>query len=264
VSALVFAFLAMPLVGQGNDDEEREPKPRSDPAAAQLAQVAGWTVEWSPYLWATGLDGDVGIHGRVTTVSLSFADLIENKDGALFLPVEMRKGRWSVLMELMLLQVSGQAAAPVPLVEQVKVSAEQTLIELSLRYRMVEQERVSADVIAGARTWHLSDQLDLATAGQLNVSIQAGELWLDPIVGGRGVFEPADRWSVILRGDIGGFGVGSDLTWQALGNVGYALGDKVTLRAGYRHLAVDFEDDEAGFTFDVENSGPIIGVSVRP
>ena len=35
--------------------------------------------------------------------------------------------------------------------------------------------------------------------------------WLDPLVGVRFNHEFNDRWSVVLRGDVGGFGVSSEL-----------------------------------------------------
>jgi len=63
------------------------------------------------------------------------------------------------------------------------------------------------------------------------------------------------------EGDVGGFGVGSDLDWQVLGALQYQVDDSLTLEAGYRYLAVDYDDD--GFLFDVALQGPIIGGSIR-
>ncbi len=41
--------------------------------------------------------------------------------------------------------------------------------------------------------------------------------WIDPLIGGRYLWRFADGWNIIARGDIGGFGVGSDFSWHALG-----------------------------------------------
>ena len=62
-------------------------------------------------------------------------------------------------------------------------------------------------------------------------------------------------------GDIGGFGVGSDLTWQAIGTLDYAVNDRLELRAGYRALSVDYEDGK--FLYDVLMQGPILGATYR-
>ena len=59
---------------------------------------------------------------------------------------------------------------------------------------------------------------------------------------------------------IGGFGAGSELTWDALGVIGYQFNDSISAVAGYRHLDVDYHDD--GFVFDVELSGPVIGMTI--
>ena len=34
--------------------------------------------------------------------------------------------------------------------------------------------------------------------------------WVDPIVGLRATFHPLDKWTIRVRGDVGGFGLASD------------------------------------------------------
>jgi len=53
----------------------------------------------------------------------------------------------------------------------------------------------------------------------------------------------------------------SDLTWQVVGTLDYHPWSWLVLRAGYRHLGVDY--DHRGFVFDADISGPIIGASFR-
>jgi hypothetical protein len=48
---------------------------------------------------------------------------------------------------------------------------------------------------------------------------------------------------------IGGFGAGSDVTWDLLGSVGYQWNERFAIVAGYRALGVDYDDD--GFVYDV-------------
>ena len=64
-----------------------------------------------------------------------------------------------------------------------------------------------------------------------------------------------------LRGDIGGFGVGSQLTWDVTASVGYRMSDTATLLFGYRHLDVDYQDGR--FKIDGQFSGPYLGLSFR-
>ena len=66
-----------------------------------------------------------------------------------------------------------------------------------------------------------------------------------------------------LRGlaDVGGFGVGSDLTVQLLGGIGYQLTDHVAIELAYRYLKEDY-DGGPSFSFDAEMHGPLLGISV--
>jgi hypothetical protein len=46
-----------------------------------------------------------------------------------------------------------------------------------------------------------------------------------------------------------------------MGALGYRFSDRIVARAGYRHLEDDYDD--GGFVYDVELSGPILGVTFR-
>jgi hypothetical protein len=216
-----------------------------------------------PYLWAAGLKGTLGIRGQASEVDLSFSDVLDKLDGGLFLPVEIRKGRWGVMIELMLMRLSDQAGTPGPLFEKVNVTANQTTVELSIRYRILERQTMGVDLAAGGRLWHLNDQLSFTRASGPDVLVEAGQRWIDPSIGVRAIADLSSHWSILARADVGGFGVGSDFSWHALGGIGYIL-DPVTIWAGYRHLDVDYVNEKDGFTFDIANSGLIMGVAIRP
>ena len=70
-----------------------------------------------------------------------------------------------------------------------------------------------------------------------------------------------------LRDELAGITmVVAQLSWrgwlmQIGSTVGYQIKDWMWVRAGYRHLHVDYEDD--GFVFDVDMSGPILGIGFR-
>ena len=77
----------------------------------------------------------------------------------------------------------------------------------------------------------------------------------------------SDDWFVMLRGDIGGFGAGSNFSWTAAGGVGYNVSDLFSIVAQYKALGVDFENDEAGtpdfLLFDAIVHGPLVGFVFR-
>jgi hypothetical protein len=74
-----------------------------------------------------------------------------------------------------------------------------------------------------------------------------------------------EKWSFLGRADIGGFGVGSDFSWNALAGFGYKTSETQTAYIGYRALSVDREDGTGDdlFKWDVLYYGPEIGYEFR-
>lgn len=234
----------------------------TNPPAA-VRQDEGWEVFLTPYFWASGLEGEVGSRGRSTEVDLGFGDIVKDLDGALMLPIELRKGRWGLLSELILIKLSNQSGTPGPLFGSVELGADETLVQLLPLYRIVPQGPVALDVLAGGRLWHMSAELEFTPGVLPGIVIDATERWIDPIIGVRTSADVGRWWRVHGYADIGGFGVGSDLTWQLLGTIGYQVGKGTVLRLGYRHLDVDFANEENGFIFDTGTGGWILGATIR-
>lgn len=53
-----------------------------------VRQADGWEVFLTLYLWASGLEGEVGSRGRSAEADLGFSDIVQDLDGALMLPIE--------------------------------------------------------------------------------------------------------------------------------------------------------------------------------
>jgi len=127
---------------------------------------------------------------------------------------------------------------------------------LALEYRLIEQPKFTLDVFGGARVLHAGMGLDVA-AGAVLPALGGGQdkTWLDPIVGAKFHYKLAERWGFHGYGDIGGFGFGSDLTYQLTGTVSYSFNEHVMLQAGYCLFDVEFED--GSFEFDATLHGPM-------
>jgi hypothetical protein len=79
-----------------------------------------------------------------------------------------------------------------------------------------------------------------------------------------------DRWNLFAEADVGGFDVGSKVSVNAQAYLGYRmemLGKPTILRAGYRLLYQDYENDDFTgankFRWDVSQHGPVVGFSMR-
>lgn len=84
----------------------------------------------------------------------------------------------------------------------------------------------------------------------------ANKDWADPIIGLRSQWNINDKWYLAGKGDIGGFGVSSDLTWELQGTVGYHFTPCFSTEIGYRYFDTDYND--GGFTYDVAQAGLLL------
>ena len=68
-----------------------------------------------------------------------------------------------------------------------------------------------------------------------------------------------------MRGDVGGFGVGSDFAWQAFPYLGWQFAQWGSLQAGYRWVDMDYETGSGAnrFKYDMLYRGPQVGITVR-
>lgn len=151
----------------------------------------------------------------------------------------------------------------------------EVIAELGGGYRFLDHaygagnaKRISMDVIGGLRYWRLESSInadielalgDLSRSGSL--SLEASKDWVDPFVGLRTQIDITEALFLFLRGDIGGFGLGSgvssEFTWKAQAGLSYNITPRFSTYAAYQILDVDYED--GGFGFDMELSGPMLG-----
>ena len=104
---------------------------------------------------------------------------------------------------------------------------------------------------------------DVKVSGPLAMRKASGSAsWVDPLVGMIYTHKFNDTWSMNLRGDIGGFGVGSDFAWQGLASVRWQATPTVGVVGAYRYIDMDYEDGNGNkrFLYDMAISGPALGV----
>lgn len=220
----------------------------------------------APYLLAANISGNVGL-GRASgvPVDIDTGDLLDHLEAGGMLHAEMWVKDWGVLGEVVFMTLGEEATATGPLGATeltADIEVTEAMYELALAHRFT-RGRLDLDVIAGIRVWDLSVDADLSGALVEN-GITGDETWVDPLIGVRGDYHLTDTWSLIVRGDIGGFGVGSDFAWNAAAYLGWAPARWCTLLAGYRAVGVDYDNDEDGqgaFAYDTITNGAVLGAA---
>jgi opacity protein-like surface antigen len=240
--------------------------------AQTVPPASNWQYEFTPYLWAAGMKGDVqgGSLPKITT-DVSFSDISKVLDFGLMGAFEARKGQWGLLFDAIYMDLSVGGAAsrtgPGPIgasaTANANVGMKQTVLAAAVAYRIVES-RSPVDMIGGLRYVKLDVDADIhgsffAQAGSV-VRSGSGD-WVDPYVGARVRYALNDRWSLTGYGDIGGFGLGSDITWQVSAGATYDFSKSVSGVFGYRIFYADY--DKSGFLYDMKSEGLYAGASIR-
>jgi len=227
--------------------------------APALAQE--WRFELTPYLWAAGLKGDVQAkRGGQVDVDASFSDVFENLDFGLMGSFEARCGRWMLLLDGLYIDVSDSQSSPRRGWGNVEVDITHQMYTIAAGYRVLEVP-ASIDLIGGARYTELDAELKL-TPGLFPGRRADREVnWWDPFVGARLQYKFTKSLSVVAYGDVGGFDVGSNFSWQGILGVNYQFTDNLVGKVGYRYLYTDYDKDD--FTYDMALGGFFLGLGIQ-
>lgn len=237
------------------------------PAPIPPAQ-ADWALQVTPYLWASGIRGDLSPFrtGPTIGVSKSFGDVLDNLNFGGFLHIWHRNGRFIISADAMLVDTSEKHAIErVPVFGPVhglsaRGDTRQVSASLQAGYRIVDTAPFTLDLLAGARLWSISNKITV-NYGPYAISHRESFDWVDPVIGLRTFYGLTDRLSLQAQGDIGGFGVASRLTWQVLATANYTLSDNLSVSAGYKILKTDYRS--GGHIFDATLQGPVMGLTYR-
>lgn len=198
-----------------------------------------WSLQVTSYLWASGIRGDVSPFraGPTIGVSKSFGDVLENLNFGAFFHAWHRNGRFIASADVMLVDTSeDHAIERVPIFGPVrglsaKVDTREVNLSLQAGYRVVDTAPFTLDLLAGARLWNVSNKVRVGY-GPYAISHSESFGWVDPVIGLRAFYGLTERLSIQAQGDIGGFGVGSLLSWQVLATANYVLNDRLSISAG--------------------------------
>lgn len=226
--------------------------------------AAGWNFVIAPYFVGANINGTSQI-GRLPATDLDVGTdtILKNLHFGGMIRLEAQyQQRFGALIDIAYMKLG--AATDTPLTGgRVRIGVRQMIAEGMLSYRFFQNDRTWLEAIAGTRYWNVT--LDVNANGTIagNFSRDWGDDWWDPVIGARVFHQVNQRWSTNLRGDIGGFGVGSDFSWNLQGGIGYHFNDIWSAHAQYKALGVNFKNGKSGvesFSYDTITHGPLIGI----
>lgn len=144
----------------------------------------------------------------------------------------------------------------------VELDVEQAIFDLAVSYRVFGDSRglqapenltnqdfprFFAEPIAGVRIGHLAQDLDIDPGPEIGFD----DTYAEPLLGARLGLQVSPSITLGLRGDVSGFGIGSDVTWNLLAGLDWRFSRNVSLRAAYRIYELVYDTEEDGREFDV-------------
>jgi hypothetical protein len=271
--------------------------PSGDAGSGSPARPASdWTYSFTTYAWTPWLSGDLTIKGRSFDVDVTAGQVLEALDWsgipAWFSYAEARKGRLTLFNDIAYAKLSGSndfaksgPAGAVTLTGNIAAEYEQAIVEVGAAYEIWSGDHPGLgpsafDILAGGRYWHQDATVSANVSTDLGLpgidfdgnrffARSGSKDWVDPFIGARLRQHLAPGQNLTVRGDVGGFDVGSDFTWQVIATYDFQLcvTDRYAIDGylGYRALSVDYSDGSGPnrYEFDAVQQGPVLGARVR-
>jgi hypothetical protein len=217
--------------------------PESDPAEG------GWHTQVMPYLWVPSVYGEGSDPDEPEDAEdVDGASVLDYLDGVFMISAE-----------------TGPAEGPLRVgIDSAWVAFEDARTASTLGFDAAIGElrvlgRIPAAVVLDAYVGGRYVDTELRVSAG-NVSPSTGADWWDPFVGLRIASPPGEELRGWVSADIGGFGLGSDLSFELQAEGAWAFHDNLALTLGWRLLDVDY--DQEGFRLDVQLRGFYLGLEV--
>jgi hypothetical protein len=241
------------------------------------------------------LSGDFGVKGVVTDQDVKFTDILKRLDMIAVGSLYARYHRWEIFADGQYLRLHDTAVLPGLLFDTARVSLKSAFAEAFVGYRLINCEKASLSIVAGARYNYMSGDVHIARDSDprfpilrdllgipLSLRVFGEKDWVDPVVGMAGKVRLAKAISLWAKGDVGGFdansdsvfklgsvggrpaivrGTGNDWSYQVQGGLGFQVTRWMWSNVGWRYLKYDYTS--GGFTNKTELNGPYLETGIN-
>ncbi|MEZ5565401.1 MAG: hypothetical protein R3F24_07725 [Gammaproteobacteria bacterium] len=244
IAALLFAGLSL----------------NTTPLLAASGNPGGWEFAGELYIWGAEMDSTTP---GGTSITLPFDTILDNLEMTFMGVIAARKDKWTFSTDLIYMDLSHRKdfGLSVPSVTgSAKAELTSWIITPMAAYNIRDDGKIRIDVLGGLRYVDIDAKLNLNLDGPRPAGFEtsARDSFSDwnGILGAKGRLNLTDHWYAGAYGDIG---TGeSDLTWQAVGLVGYRF-NTFELNAGYRYLDFEFDKGDNNLMDELAVKGPFAG-----
>jgi hypothetical protein len=225
--------------------------------------------------WMAGMSGDLGVRGVVSTLDMSFTDIFNRLDSIpLVLSAYARYHRWEFTLAGQYLKISDSVELPDLLFTRGDIEVESAFVEAFVGYRVISCDKAMLSLYGGIRYNYMSGDLHVVDNGDPsfpalrqalgipdNLRVAQEQSWVDAVIGISGKVRIARPVSLYAKGDIGGFGAASDLTWQLQGGLEIQVTRWLYSSIGWRYLKYDYSS--GGFSNETALNGPFLEAGIK-
>ncbi len=215
----------------------------TDVAWAQDRGNPDWHYSVHPTLWLSNVDGrvvlgDTELMVGDTLLEASFAGT-----------VEVGRGRWKGIASFYTTSVDGRseiegAAIPPETFADFDFGITTAEFLAAVEFGSFET-RQALEFMGGLR--YVRHELDvLGGPGTLIVR----ENWVEPMAGARYYAEMGRSFWATIDGSIGGFGIGSKISWVVGGTLGIRIAGPVDATIATRFYQTEYENSDTGYLWD--------------
>lgn len=242
-------------------------------AEANSTPVHGpWQVDIASYAWAPAINGTINLRGVSAPANARFQQIIDKSDSlfSYMSHIEVHDENFGAFFEPIYIDLGFKAPKNV-FNSDIKTSL--LYLQFGGFYRLAkgtygapeEHKGWSIDVVGAARYTQIDVSATFANSG---FSPSGGIHWAEPLIGLRGSINLSPSIEFSARGDIGGFGLGSQFAWDAQALLGYKFdlfGRAATVFGGWKALAQDYKTGSGKdqFRWNTTLNGPVLGLNVH-
>ena len=219
-----------------------------------------WSFLIEPYMLFPNMKGSVGLGVLPDApIDANTNDIFGNLKMGFMLNLEASNDTWAVGSDFIYMNLSRGVESGI-LIDSGDISAKQFAWEIMGLRRITPWLEVGLGGILNSINAGVDLNLNAIGGGTTPQSRSLTKTWFDPMIITRIRNRAGEKFIYQFRGEIGGFGIGSDFAWQIQAYAGYRFSKLFHVTGGYRIISLDYTSGSGQdrFMYDVDTSGPVI------
>lgn len=226
-------------------------EPGDSAVVGQPQDHSKWSWSIRPYFFLAGVSGSITSGALTLPINSSFSDILSHLQPSAFASVTAERGRWGGYGDFEFISLKGEGTG----VAGSTLKLENVIGEADLTFRPTGA--TSLKFVGGVRVYSVDQKLKVGNQPEQSSTTTV----FDPVVGAMGDWALGSHWNFEIRGDLGGFGVGSEFTNQLAVVFLWRISDSVRLPFGYRVLG--YQIDHGGVLMNTRMGGLVVGADFQ-